>query len=80
MTAPARWPRLMKLATAAAYCDLSPAAFMREVETGRLPASQMIGAREHWDKVAIDRAIDALMGGGEPDWRQSLRKRYGKAA
>lgn len=79
MSAP-HWPRLMKLATAAAYCDLSPAAFTREVGAGKLPDGQIIGGREHWDKVALDRAIDALMGSGEPDWRQSLRKRYGKAA
>lgn len=75
-----RWPRLMKLASAASYCDMTPAAFQREVAAGRLPPGRKIGNREHWDKVSLDRAIDALMGGGEPDWRESLRKRYGKAA
>jgi hypothetical protein len=75
-----RWPRLMKLANAAAYCDLTPAAFEREVSAGRLPAGREIGGKEHWDKAALDRAIDALMGSGEADWRQDLRKRYGQAA
>jgi hypothetical protein len=28
----------------------------------------------------LDRAIDALMGNGEPDWRSNLRKRYEDAA
>jgi hypothetical protein len=70
----------MKLASAAAYCDLSPAAFQREVAAGRLPVGRAIGGKEHWDKNALDRAIDALMGSGEPDWRQNLRKRYGEAA
>lgn len=76
----ARWPRLMKLANAAAYCDLTPAAFEREVFAGRLPAGREVGGRQHWDKVALDRAIDALMGSGEPDWRRNLRKRYENAA
>lgn len=75
-----RWPRLMKLANAAAYCDLTPAAFEREVFAGKLPVGRLIGGKEHWDKVALDRAIDALMGNGEADWRKELRKRYGEAA
>lgn len=75
-----RWPRLMKLANAAAYCDMTPAAFMREVGSGRLPVGRVIGKKEHWDKAALDTAIDALMGGGDSDWRQDLRRRYGEAA
>jgi hypothetical protein len=75
----ARWPRLMKLASASAYCDLTPAAFEREIGAGRLPSGREIGGKEHWDRVALDKAIDALMGSSEPDWRQDLRKRYGKA-
>lgn len=71
-----RWPRLMKLANAAAYCDLTPAAFEREVFAGKLPAGRMIGGRDHWDRIALDRAIDRLMGNGEPDWRKQLRDRY----
>ncbi len=70
----------MKLANAAAYCDLTPAAFEREIGAGRLPAGREIGGKEHWDKDALDRAIDALMGSAEADWRQDLRKRYGQAA
>ena len=67
---------MMKRKVAAEYLDLSEAAFEREVASARLPTGRMIGGREHWDKIALDRAIDALMGGGEPDWRSDLRKRY----
>ncbi len=74
------WPRLMKLANAAAYVDMTAPAFLREVESGRLPAGRLVGGKEHWDKLALDRAVDAIMGGGEPDWRKDLRRRYGKAA
>ena len=71
-----RWPRLMKRRVAAQYCDMTEPAFEREVASARLPSGRMIGGREHWDKIALDRAIDALMGSGEPDWRSDLRKRY----
>lgn len=76
-----RWPRLMKLANAAAYCDLTPAMFEREVGAGKLPCGRMIGGKEHWDKDALDKAIDIIMGNaGEGDAWQHLRKRYGEAA
>lgn len=72
----ARWPRLLKLKSAAEYCDMTTAAFEKEVLSGRLPNGRVIGGREHWDKVALDRAIDALMGIGEmPDYRKALRDR-----
>ena len=34
---PAAWPAAMRLKVAAAYCDLSPADFEREIIAGRLP-------------------------------------------
>lgn len=74
-----RWPRLMKLATAAAYVDMTPAAFVREIGAGRLPCGFLIGGKEHWDIAKLDRAIDALAGGGD-ELMDELRKRYGKAA
>jgi hypothetical protein len=71
----------MKLANAAAYCDLTPAAFEREVFAGRLPVGTAIGGKEHWDRKALDHAIDALMGNAsEPEWERKLRERYGEAA
>lgn len=74
-------PRMMKRATAAAYCDLSVAAFEREVAAGTLPMPVMLGNREHWCKNALDRALDALTGAEPvPDYRRKLRQRYEKAA
>ena len=43
MTTP--WPRMLKRDKAAAYCDLSVAAFEREIVAGRLPAGVMLGGR-----------------------------------
>lgn len=83
MTAPARpyWPRLMKLASAADYCDLAPAAFEREVFAGKFPPGLMVGGKLHWDIRALDKAIDALTGGeDEPEWRRNLKERFGEAA
>lgn len=74
-------PRMMKRTTAAAYCDLSVAAFEREVAAGTLPMPVMLGNREHWCKNALDRALDALTGAeAVPDYRRKLRQRYEKAA
>lgn len=75
------WPRMMKRQTAAQYCDLSVAAFEREIAAGNLPAPVMLGNREHWCKNALDRALDLLTGvQAEPDYRKQMRQRYEKAA
>lgn len=75
------WPRMMKRQTAAAYCDLSVAAFEREIVAGRLPSSVQLGGREHWCRNALDKALDNLTGGGDtPDYRKELLERYGPQA
>lgn len=75
------WPAAMKRVTAAAYCDLSEAAFEREVIAGRLPGAVHLGGREHWRKEAIDAALARLAGDGDvPEYRRRLREKYGKAA
>lgn len=78
----ARWPAMMKRATAASYCDMSEAAFEREIIAGRLPSGVMFGAREHWRKEALDAAFERISGGTEdvPDYRREAMARYGKAA
>lgn len=74
---PERWPRLMKRKTAAEYCDLSEPAFEREVLAGRLPCALKLGERDHWDRLALDRAISAIAGvDDEPDYRRQLKERY----
>jgi hypothetical protein len=40
------WPAMMKRKTAAAYCDMSEAAFEREILAGRLPGGVTFGGRE----------------------------------
>jgi len=78
---PNSWPRAMKRKTAAAYCDLSEAAFEREIVAGRLPAGVMLGGREHWCKNALDKALDQLTGAQDvPDYRKRLQDRYGSKA
>ena len=72
------WPRMMKLATAARYCDLSAGAFAGEVAAGRLPSPVTLGNRDHWDRLALDRAVAILTGEVElPEWEQEFQKRYG---
>lgn len=71
------WPRLMKKGTAAAYCDLSEAEFLREVAGGRLPAPVRFGNSDHWSRTAMDEMIGQLTGDTIPDWR-AKSKLYGK--
>lgn len=61
-------PRMMTRARAAHYVDLSEAEFEREVASGRLPASVMLGKRPHWSRVDLDRHLDRLADGVD-DWR-----------
>lgn len=64
------WPRLMKRGTAAAYCDLTPTEFDREVTAGKLPLPIALGNHEHWSRVQLDEYIANLAGEGAADWRR----------
>lgn len=66
------WPRLMKRSTAAKCCEMSEAAFEREVIAGRLPQPIMIGGAEHWSLAQIDAAIENMVGSEKRDWRSSM--------
>ncbi len=74
------WPRMMKRATAAQYCDLTVAAFEREIAGGRLPGPTMLGGKEHWCRKELDRALDHLTGAAIPDYRKQFHERIGKKA
>lgn len=63
------WPRMMKLKTAAQYCDLTPADFTREVASGRLPRPVWLGGDDHWDLVILDHDLSRLSG-DVSDWRK----------
>lgn len=58
----ARWPHMMKVETAAQYCDLSRSAFVGEVSAGRLPSPINLGGRDHWFKPALDRSLAIIAG------------------
>lgn len=73
------WPRMMKRKTAARYCDLAETAFVREVMSGKLPGSVMFGGHEHWDRNAIDKALDAICRNRPSSWEEDFWNR-GKAA
>ena len=68
----------MRRRTAAEYVDLSEAAFEQEVLAGRLPSPVMLGGKEHWSQLALDRAL-AILTGDEPlpEWEQEFQRRYG---
>lgn len=68
MTAPG-WPRMMKLKTAAQYCDLVPADFLREVAAARLPLPVAFGGADHWDRELLDQDLSRLSG-AVSDWRK----------
>lgn len=61
------WPRHLRREQAAAYVGVSVPEFMREVEAGTWPRPVARGARPGkrgarltWDRLALDRASDAL--------------------
>lgn len=62
------WPQMMKRKTASDYCDMSEAAFLREVLAGRLPSPVALGLREHWHRPAIDAALEQLVGGATANY------------
>lgn len=65
------WPRMMRRTTAAAYCDLTSAAFEREVLEGCLPAPVRLGGEDHWSRDQLDAALDVLLGHKtKGDWRR----------
>lgn len=75
------WPAMMKVDTAARYCDLSRSAFLGEVARGRLPTPVTFGGKDHWHRPALDNAL-AIIAGQEdiPAHRLRLLERYGQAA
>jgi hypothetical protein len=70
---------MMTRKTAAEYCDMSEAAFEREVFAGRLPTGVAFGGRPHWRKTMLDRALSILCGERSDDAEAEFWNR-GKAA
>lgn len=64
------WPRAMKRATAAAFCDLSLAEFDAEVASAKLPQGFLLGRSLHWSRSAIEEHLGRLSGDTRPDWRE----------
>lgn len=62
------WPAMMLRKTAAAYCDLSEAAFEQEVNAGRLPAPIFFGGKPHWYRASVDKHLERIAG-LMSDWR-----------
>lgn len=60
-------PRLIGREAAAAYVSLSPGAFDRLVEEGKMPKPRLLlGRRRAWDVRLLDAAVDDLpVEGGE---------------
>lgn len=77
MMAPA--PYMMKLDTAARYCDLSRSAFIGEVAAGRLPSPVNLGGRDHWLRPALERALDRIAGEMAADYEQEFWNRAASA-
>jgi hypothetical protein len=69
----------MRRKTAAEFCDLSEAAFEREVIAGRLPQPITLGGRDHWHRPALEAALARIAGEmtEEPEYLKRHRQRYG---
>lgn len=65
------WPRMMRRATAAAYCDLTEAGFEREVAADRLPPPVLLDNKEHWSRVSLDERLAQIAGEAAGDWRKA---------
>lgn len=74
-----RWPHMMKVDTAAQYCDLSRAAFVGEVAAGRLPSPVNLGGRDHWFRPALDKALALIAGDDTPEYEQEFWSRAASA-
>lgn len=62
-----RWPRLMKLSTAAMYCDMSEPYFKGLVENGTMPKPLIEDGRtKRFDRQAIDRVLDSMTAPQQP--------------
>lgn len=64
------WPRMMRLATGAAYCDLTVAEFERAVAAGVLPDACTLNGEKRWSRSLLDEALAKLSGEGARDWRR----------
>lgn len=67
------WPRLMRRATAAAYCDMTAGEFERAISAEALPGPVSIGGAERWSRIDLDAALDRLTGAATPDWRATAK-------
>lgn len=65
-------PILMKRKTAAAYCDMAEAAFMRSVTIGDLPQPISIGNKDYWHRSAIEGAVTLLENGGTAGLKRGI--------
>jgi predicted DNA-binding transcriptional regulator AlpA len=69
-------PRAMRVERAAAYLDISPAAFLRLVDDGVLPKPIKIRGMVTWDRLDLDAAYEDLKSGGaENTMHKLLRQR-----
>lgn len=58
-------PRGLSRESAADYCGLPPSTFDARVADGLLPGPMFPGRSRIWDRLALDRAMNALSGIGE---------------
>ena len=60
---PLEQPRLLSRERAASYCGLSPNQFTEEVDAGTFPGPVPLKRtrRTLWDRIALDRALDARL-------------------
>lgn len=60
-------PGLMKLETAAAYCDMTALQFQKAVAVGAMPQAVLINGQERWRLVEIDGQFEEV----QEQWQKS---------
>lgn len=71
------WSRMLRRSKAAAYLDMSEAAFQKEVDRGTIPEPVELDGGKRWCRHAIDKAIDRLTGADAvPGYLKEFNARY----
>ena len=76
------WPRLMPAGLAASYVGWSRNGFLRRVGQ-TWPKPIRLGGKVLWDRTGLDKAVDQLVGCGEPSGdpiMEAIKNGYGAGA
>lgn len=68
-------PRALRIEQAAAYLSISPRAFLRLIDDGKMPKPVKVGGMSMWDRHDIDGAFEELKHGDGVSAENTVQKR-----